>query len=258
MRVRSLAFLAFCLYAASFVAAADKPAAEKPAAAKPAATKPAAPHPDTLQETAPKLPPKEGKRETLNLFNGKDLEGWIGHKDKYWSVENGEIVGRNKEPIAVSTYLLTERKFSDFRLVFDSMLAESEMHSGVAMWGRVAPERGDPYTYAGHLVMFPSNYGFYDLYGRNLIHNNAEAAKAVGKQHDWNHMEILAQVNRIRFVLNGKLISDWREPLPERINEAPIGLQLHSNRVPQEVRFKNLSLETFPEDRLVTVKPGGS
>jgi hypothetical protein len=41
-----------------------------------------------------------------------------------------------------------------------------------------------------------------------------------------------------------------------RIHEAPIGLQLHSNQVAQEVRFKNLVLETFPEDRLITVGEG--
>jgi 6-phosphogluconolactonase len=260
MRIRSLALVACCLYATSFAAAADKPAADKPAAAKPAAAAPAAAKPaagplptDAAQETAPKLPPKEGKRETLELFNGKDLTGWVGHKDKYWSVENGEIVGRNKEPIAVSTYLLTERKFSDFRLTFRFKLAESEMHSGIALWGRIAPERNDPWTYAGHLVMFPSGYGFYDLYGRNAIHRNNAKAAPHNKQHDWNQMEILAQGNRIRFVLNGKLISDWREPEPDRIKEAPIGLQLHSNKVPQEVRFKDLVLETFPEEKLTTL-----
>lgn len=204
-------------------------------------------------KAAPEVSPRKGKTEKVRIFNGKDLTGWVGHT-KYWSVNDEVIVGKNTEPIAVSTYLLTERKFSDFRLVLDAMLAESEMHSGIAMWGRVAPERGDPYTYAGHLVMFPSGYGFYDLYGRNLIHQNADAARKVGKQHDWNRIEILAQGNRIRFALNGTLISDWREPMPERIQEAPIGLQLHSNRVPQEVRFKNLSLEVFPRDRLVTVK----
>jgi hypothetical protein len=33
------------------------------------------------------------------------------------------------------------------------------------------------------------------------------------------------------------------------------GLQLHSNKVPQEVRFKDLVIETFPKDqRLLTVK----
>jgi hypothetical protein len=199
------------------------------------------------------VPPRTGKREVIKLFNGKDLDGWVGHK-KYWSVQDGVIIGKNKDKVPVSIYLLTERKFSDFRLVFDFKLAESEMHSGIAMWGRVAPEKGDKYTYAGHLVMFPSGYGFFDLYGRSMIHQNADKARKVSKQHDWNHMEILAQGNRIRFVLNGVLISDWREPKPETIKEAPLGLQLHSNDKPQEVQFKNLTLETFPEDKLTTLK----
>ena len=201
----------------------------------------------------PVVAPREGKREQIKLFNGKDLTGWIGH-EKHWSVKDGMIIGKNTEPVPVSTYLLTERKFSDFRLVFDAKLVTSEMHSGIAMWGRLAPEQKDKFTYAGHLVMFPSGYGFWDLYGRSMLHQNADKAQKVGKQHDWNAMEILAQGNRIRFVLNGKLISDWREPEPDRIKEAPIGLQLHSNSVPQELHFKGLELETFPEDKLLTVK----
>jgi Domain of Unknown Function (DUF1080) len=201
----------------------------------------------------PQVPPLKGERETIQLFNGKDLTGWEGH-EKYWSVEDGVITGKNADEVKVSTYLLTKRKFSDFRLVFDFKLAKSEMHSGIALWGRVAPDKGDKYTYAGHLVMFPSGYGFYDLYGRNSIHNNADKAKKAGKQHDWNKIEILAQGNRLRVVLNGVLISDWREPEPDRIKEAPIGLQLHSNKAAQQVEFKNLTLETFPEDKLTTVK----
>ena len=207
----------------------------------------------TAAKDPPDVPPRTGKREVFQLFNGKDLAGWEGHK-KYWSVKDGVIVGKNADPVPVSTYLVTARKFSDFRLVFDFKLAESEMHSGIALWGRVAPDKGDKYTYAGHLVMFPSGYGFYDLYGRTGIHQNADKARKVGKQHDWNHIEILAQGNRIRFVLNGVLISDWREPEPKRIKEAPIGLQLHSNNKPQEVQFKGLTLETFPEDKLTTQK----
>src|SRR5437870_1250274 len=128
------------------------------------------------EKPAPVVPPRQGKMEKVGLFSGKDLKGWVGH-EKYWSVQEGVIVGKNAEPVPVSTYLLTERKFSDFRLVFDFKLARSEMHSGIAMWGRVAPEKGDPYTYAGHLVMFPSGYGFFDLYGRNLIHQNADKAR---------------------------------------------------------------------------------
>jgi hypothetical protein len=203
---------------------------------------------------APVVPPKQGKSETIQLFNGKDKEGWIGH-DKHWSVQNGAIVGKNIEPVPFSTYLLTTRKFSDFRLTATVKLVKSEMHSGIALWGRIAPEQKDDYTYAGHLVMFPSGWGLYDLYGRQGLKVDPEPAKKAGKQHDWNDLEILAQGNRIRLVVNGVLAMDWRDPEPDRIKEGPIGLQLHSNNEPQEIHFKNLVLTTFPEDKLITLKP---
>lgn len=200
------------------------------------------------------VPPREGKSETYDLFNGKDLEGWEGH-EKYWSVKDGVIVAKSTEPVGVSTYLLTKKKYTDFRLTGSAKLVESEMHSGFALWGKVFPERGDKYTYKGHLVMFPSGWGFWDLYGREgKLGVDPAPAKKVGKQHDWNDMEVLAQGNRIRFVVNGTLVADWRDPEPERILEGPIGLQLHSNKVPQEIHFKNLKIETFPKDELITLK----
>lgn len=202
---------------------------------------------------APEVPPRQGKSETVNLFNGKDLTGWVGHQ-KYWSVRDGVIVGKNTEPVPVSTYLLTQDSYTDFRLVFAAKLVESEMHSGVAFWGRLAPEKGDAFTYAGHLVMFPTGWGMYDLYGRNGLPVDGKPAQKVGKQHDWNDIEILAQGNRVRVAVNGVLVVDWRDPEPARIKAGPLGLQLHSNKVPQEVHFKGLVLTTFPEDRMATVK----
>jgi hypothetical protein len=198
------------------------------------------------------VPPRKGQTETIRLFNGKDLTGWVGH-EKLWSVKDGAIVGRNTEPVPVSTYLLTERKFTDFRLLATVKLVESEMHSGIALWGRVAPDKGDKYTFAGHLVMFPSGWGMYDLYGRNGLPVDPEPAKKVGKQHDWNKLEILAQGNRIRLVANGSLVVDWADPKDDALYDGPIGLQLHSNNVPQEIHFKDLELTTFPEDKLVTL-----
>jgi hypothetical protein len=208
---------------------------------------------DTPKKTAPIVPPREGKSETIHLFNGKDLDGWEGHAN-LWSVQDGMIVAKNSEPIKVSTYLLTKRHFSDFRLTATVQLYRSEMHSGIAFWGRKAPEHGDPYTYAGHLVMFPTDWGMYDLFGRNGLPVDGGPAKNVGKQHGWNDLEILAQGNRVRVVVNGTPVVDWRDPEPERIKEGPIGLQLHANKVPQEVHFKNLVLTTFPEDKLTTAK----
>ena len=207
---------------------------------------------DDKNKEAPIVPPRQGQSETITLFNGKDLDGWEGYSH-LWSVEDGVIVGKNTEPIKVSTYLLTKRKFTDFRLTATVKLVKSEMHSGIAFWGRVAPEQ-DKYTYAGHLVMFPSAWGMYDLFGRNGLPVDGAPARKVGKQHDWNNLEILAQGNRVRVAVNGTAVVDWRDPEPNRIKEGPIGLQLHNNKEPQEVHFKDLVLNTFPEDKLTTLK----
>jgi len=215
-------------------------------------------------DKAPEVPPRKGKSEKIDLFNGKNLEGWEGYED-LWSVHDGVIVAKNAKPLKYSTYLLTKKKYTDFRLVFAAKLVESEMHSGVAFWGEVFPQADgkvtDPktdrseYTYKGHLVMFPSGYGMFDLFGRNSLQVDGGPAKKVGKQHDWNDIEILAQGNRVRVAVNGSAVVDWRDPEPDRIKEGPVGLQLHSNPMPQEVHFKGLTLTTFPEeDKLITVK----
>jgi hypothetical protein len=210
---------------------------------------------------APVVPPKKGTSETIKLFNGKDLDGWKGYKG-HWSVDKGGIVGKNSQPVPVSTYLLTKRNFSDFRLAAKVKQVQSKMHSGIAFWGQVLPDKGPhtkergKYTYAGHLVMFPFHWGMYDLFGRNGLPVDGGPAKKVGKDDDWNDVIIIAQGNRVRVVVNGTLAVDWRDPEPKRILEGPIGLQLHSNSVPQEVHFKDLVLTTFPSTDDIPAKIG--
>ena len=243
-----------CLFAGSLALAQEK----KPVDPKKAPSK-------TAAKTAPKVEPQKGESETIKLFDGRSLDGWEGYSD-LWSVKDGVIVSRNEKPLKYSTYLLTKKKFTDFRLTFAcKLLPGSEMHSGVSFWGEVWPKADgkvtDPkmdrseYTYKGHLVMFPSGYGMYDLFGRNGLNVDGAPAKKVGKQHDWNDIEILAQGNRVRVAVNGTAVVDWRDPQPERIKAGPIGLQLHSLNGPQELHWKGLVLETFPKvDELTTVK----
>lgn len=209
---------------------------------------------DWSESQIEKLP----KNETaVKLFNGKDLTGWVGQKEKYFSAQEGIIVAKNDKENApkASTYLATEKNYRNFRLICEAKLVTSEMHSGIALWGKLVEKQGDPFSYMGHLVMFPSNYGFYDLYRRNSIYRDEEKkAKEAGHQHDWNQMEILAIGDRIRFALNGKLVADWTDPKPELCEEGPIGLQLHSNKVPQEIHFRGLILTEDPENKMVTVE----
>jgi hypothetical protein len=208
---------------------------------------------DWSEQQVSNLPKGE---ESIRLFNGTNLSGWKGQTGKYFSVEDGVIVARNSkhDAPAASTYLVTEKTYRNFRLIFEAKLVTSDMHSGIALWGKTVEKKGDPYSYMGHLVMFPSGYGYYDLYRRNSIYADKDGvAKKAGKQHDWNRMEILAIGNRIRHVINGKLVADWSDPHPEFCESGPLGLQLHMNHEPQEVRFRGLILTTDPQDRLVTV-----
>jgi len=195
------------------------------------------------------------------LFNGKDFDGWEGNTgasgtQKYFSIKNGEIVARNESDNApkVSNYLLTKKHYRNFRLVFEGKLAESKMHSGVSIWGKKFETDGEANSYQGHLVMFPAGWGYYDLYRRKGVGMHKDDGRAKKADNgDWNKMEILATGNRIRLAVNGQLVADWTDPQPELCEAGPIGLQLHSNTVPQEVCFRGLRLSENPEDRMITV-----
>jgi type 1 glutamine amidotransferase len=202
--------------------------------------------------------PAEERSRAVRLFNGRDFTGWEGHVDTWWSIEDGEIVGRNTAENApqVSTYLLTKKPYRNVRLLLEGKLVTSEMHSGVALWGQRFESGGENASYQGHLVMFPSGWGLYDLFRRKGICRDQDGrAKAAGRQHDWNRMEILAIGDRIRLAVNGREVLDWTDPQPELCQAGPIGLQLHSNKVAQEVRFRGLVLVEDPQDVLVTAEP---
>lgn len=210
---------------------------------------------DWSQSQVGKLPASE---KAIQLFDGKSLQGWKGQTEKYFSVKDGIIVARNEESNApkASTYLVTEKTYRNFRLIFEAKLVTSEMHSGIALWGKNVERESDPFSYMGHLVMFPSNYGYYDLFRRNSIYKDEDGvAKRAGLQHDWNRMEILAIGNRIQHAINGQAVADWSDPQPELCQAGPIGLQLHSNKVAQEVHFRGLVLTENPVNRLITVIP---
>jgi len=191
-----------------------------------------------------------------DIFDGKTLDGWEGHED-LWSVKDGALVGKNSEEVKVSTYLVTKKKYKDFLLKSQvKLVGPSRMYSGIAVWGHVAPEKGDKYTYMGHLVMFPGGWGMYDLHRRQGLPPSGEPAKKVGKEKDWNDLWILTKGDRIRVAVNGTLVVDWTDPKPELIEEGVIGLQLHSNKEAQEIHFKDLVLTTHPDDSAWDVKVG--
>jgi hypothetical protein len=187
--------------------------------------------------------------KTVRIFNGKDLSGWEGNP-AYWSVHDGVIVGK-LDGAKASTYLVTKKRYRDFRLIVTVKQVVKNAHSGIAYWGYVDPE--NDWTYHGHLAMFPTPWGIWDLYGRSgIVDGSKTPAPQVGKENDWSTMEILALGGRVRVAVNGTLCIDFTDPEPQRLVRGPIGLQLHSGG-PAEIHFRDFKLSTDPEDKMLTV-----
>jgi hypothetical protein len=197
--------------------------------------------------------------QAVLLFNGRDLTGWEGRTDKIWTVADGVIVGRNDEPVAVSTYLFTRESYRDFRLLLEVQQTVREgfstVHSAVAALGEKFADQGETYSFKGPLLMFCKDWGIWEVNGRDRLFpagHRGTLQHAAEKDGQWNQIEILVIGPRIRLVANGQLVTDYTESQPDRLNESPLGLQLHSTRQPSEYRFRGLILSKNPVDRLLT------
>ncbi len=203
-------------------------------------------------EAIPLVLPLAGRSVTKALFDGKTLNGWRGNLD-WWSVADGTIVGKASDKVPTS-FLFTNNNYSDFRLIFSSRMVESENHAGICFWGEIAEQGANQWYTHGPLVIFP-NPSMWDYNaGKGLRVYKTTTEKVTG-QHEWVKVEVLAQGNRVRTAFNGIQVMEWRESDSSRIKEGPIGVQLHAATVAQEVRYKDLVIETLPkENKLITLK----
>jgi 3-keto-disaccharide hydrolase len=185
-----------------------------------------------------------------SVFDGRSLKGWEGNP-AYWSVKDGMIVGRLASA-KWSTYLVTKKRYRNFRFLCSMREVVRNAHSGISYWGYVDPDNN--WTYHGHLVVVPSPWGIWDLYGRSgLVEGTKTPAYRVGHEKEWNEIEILAIGDRVRVAVNGTLCIDFTDPEPWRLVRGPLGLQLHSGG-PAEIEFKDLRISADPEDRMLTVR----
>lgn len=141
---------------------------------------------------APKLPytsePNWGK--TIDLFNGKDLDGWYLDSDKNeWSVDNGVL-----KNVKGGANLISNEKFTDFKLVAEFRYPKGS-NSGIYLRGRYEVQIADNYG------LEPSDIYFGGIYG--FLEPNENAAKPHG---EWQRYEIKLIGNRVTIMDNDKVI----------------------------------------------------
>lgn len=225
-------------------------------------------------DPAAAAPPESGDYRTL--FNGRDLSGWDGDP-RLWSVRDGVIHGETTEehPAQGNTFLIWKDgvlKNFELRLSFRCNAANN---SGIQYRSRHITE-GNPrnnWVVRGYQheirneVKLPSVSGFiYDEGGKRgricLVGERAvwegDAKKVLGEPlidqagfeklfrlDDWNDVVIIAEGERIRHYLNGRLILDFTDAPELALREGILALQLHAGK-PMWVEYKNIRLKELP------------
>ena len=142
-----------------------------------------------------------------SLFNGKDLEGWVGNKEAY-KVENGVIVV-DPQGGGSGGNLLTEKEYSNFVLQFEFQLTPGA-NNGL---GIHAPLEGDA-AYLGKELQILDNtaekyaklkpYQYHgSVYG--VIPAKRGFLKPVG---EWNQQTVRVEGSKVKVTLNGTDIVD--------------------------------------------------
>ncbi|MBJ6369777.1 DUF1080 domain-containing protein [Snuella sedimenti] len=150
---------------------------------------------------------KEERQEGFkSLFNGKDLDHWIGNKVDY-VVDNNEIAVRPKQ--GGHGNLFTAQEYSDFIFRFEFKLTPGA-NNGL---GIHAPLKGDAAYVGKELQILDNTASIYanlkpyqyhgSVYG--IIAAKRGFLKPVG---EWNYEEVQVKGDHIKITLNGTVIVD--------------------------------------------------
>lgn len=189
----------------------------------------------------------------VSLFNGKNLDGWVGNKQSY-QAKDGMIVIEPKG--GGGGNLFTEKEYGNFILRFEFQLTPGA-NNGL---GIHAPLEGDAAYVGKELQILDSEHEIYanletyqyhgSVYG--VIPAKRGFLKPIG---EWNQQEVIVEHPKIKIVLNGTTIleGDYLEASKNGTldkKDHP-GLQRSSGHIGflghgDVVHFRNIRIKELP------------
>ena len=220
-----------------------------------------------------------GQENSIQLFNGKDLDGWVQRGGKaIYKVDNGEIVGTAVAGTP-NSFLCTKENYGNFILELEFKV-DSRLNSGVQFRSQCYDQptvlkgldgqplknsKGEAREVKANVVhgyqceidfATPKNRfwtaGIYEEGIRNWLYpgslgGDAKAFTEQGgkltKLNEWNQLKIQAQGTSIKTWLNG----EPRASIEDALNSSGlIGLQVHAvskELAGSQVRFRKIRLQ---------------
>jgi hypothetical protein len=205
------------------------------------------------------VPCARGAEDTTELFNGKDLDGWVveGTKDykegekvhPVWSVQDGLLhcAGRGYGFLRYD-----KRQFGDFALHVEYRMTRG-CNSGIGIRTVPYDPKTDPVSrpsYACYEIQLlddadkpASKYGSGSLY--RYVAPKENAVKAAP---EWNTVDVECVGPRIRITINGKEILDVDQTTIDEIKDKPLKgfvcVQNHSG----VIDFRNLRIREIKKE----------
>lgn len=153
-----------------------------------------------------KLTAEEEKEGFVLLFNGENLDGWVGNKVDYKAV-NGEIVisGSNGS----HGNLFTEKEYEDFNFRFEFKLTPGA-NNGLGIRASLkgdAAYKGMELQILDNTAEVYANLKSYQYHGSvyGVIAAKRGFLKPVG---EWNNEEVIMKGTHVKVILNGEVIVD--------------------------------------------------
>lgn len=189
------------------------------------------------------------------LFDGKTLEGWeVKSGFATFRVEDGTIVGQTAAGSG-NTFLCTREPFGDYELVFEVLLENKELNSGVQIRSllREGSHGGRVHGPQVEIASRPGRSGF--IYGEGLgrwlspeptSQDESLPQHSQFKTGEWNEFRVRAVGPRIQTWINGEPIADLTEAeIYATYPKGLIGLQVHGigqRQGPYQVRWRNIKI----------------
>ncbi len=148
----------------------------------------------------PEKPPARKPGKPVELFNGKDVSGWLaqgsGKPPKGWSVKDGILM--NEMP---ADNIFSEKKFEDFTVDLE-FTVDKDSNSGLYLRGRYEIQIRDSHGQPLDVHSQGAVYGFKVP--------PVDACKPAG---EWQKMKATLIANRVTVILNEtKIIDDFAIP----------------------------------------------
>ena len=202
-------------------------------------------HYTSSNDGSSKNEPVVNKANTINLFNGTDLNGWIIYGTEKWYVEDGFLICESG-PNAEYGYLGTDDYYKNFVLNLEFM-QEANGNSGVFFRSTVdgtkvsgwQVEVAPPGLYTG---------GIYESYGRGWLVKPSMGKDSSLIMGDWNKLTVKVQDQTVTTWLNGNKMISYTD---KKIGEANgrIALQIHDGGG-IKVKWRNIKLQKLDSSDL--------